>query len=103
MTQFFKQVCSLPQTYFKKNAQCDMVQLDEVESEIVQSIQTFVIKLNEDQLGPLILSLVKWAQKSPKQQYGACELNLHRQVLLFKVSSGILEQLGEYAVPFLRL
>jgi len=80
-----------------------MVSLDKVEHEIVRAIQAFVIKLNEDQLGPVLLSLVKWAQKSPKQLYGPCQVNLHRQTLLFKVSSGILDQLGEYAGPFLRL
>ena len=61
ITQFFKSVSTLPQTYFKKNAHCDMLQLDEVEAEIVKAIQAFVIKLNEDQLGPVILSFVKWA------------------------------------------
>ena len=80
-----------------------MLRLDEVEAEMVASFQQFVIKLNEDQLGPVVLQLVKWAQKSPKDLYSPCNLNLHRQILLFRALSGLLDQLGEYAVPFLRL
>ena len=62
----------------------------------MQSFQQFVIKLNEDQLGPVILMLVKWAQKGT-------EVNMHRQIILYKTLSGVVEALGEYAIPFIKL
>ena len=74
-----------------------MEAIDAVEDSIVKSFQQFVIKLNEDQLGPVIVQLVKWAQK------GDQEINMHRQIMLFKAMTGIVEALGEYAIPFIKL
>jgi hypothetical protein len=45
---------------------------------MVEAFKEFVIKLNEDQLGPVILQLVKWAKKAPKEDLGAGSINLHR-------------------------
>ena len=94
--QFFKEALSFPQRYYKANNNVDIHQLDFIETCIVQSFQQFVIKLNEDQLGPVILMLVKWAQKGT-------EINMHRQIILYKTLSGVVEALGEYAIPFIKL
>lgn len=69
---------------------------------MVQAFQQFVIKLNEDQLGPTIHLMVKWASKPPKDG-NLFNLNMHRQIILFKVLSGVVEALGEYAIPFIKL
>jgi len=50
--RFFKQALSLTEKYFKKNAEMDMMHIDQVESNIIESFQAFVIKLSEDQLRP---------------------------------------------------
>ena len=103
ISQFFREAFSLAQVAYKNNGKCDLKDVDQVEASMVSSFQKFVVKLNEDQLGPVILKLVKWAKKSPKELYGGNEINWHRQITMMKALSGVLEQLGEYAVPFLRL
>lgn len=70
---------------------------------MVQAFQQFVVKLNEDQLGPVVIQLVKWAKKAPKEGSGTGTINLHRQIILFKAMSGVVNSLGEYAVPFIQL
>jgi len=79
-----------------------MLHLDEVEESIVHAFQQFVIKLNEDQLGPVIVQLVKWAHKASKEESHP-KINMHRQIILYKALSGVVEVLGEYAVPFIKL
>ena len=69
--KFFKEALGFPQKFYKSNNNVDIHQIDRIESCIVGSFQQFVIKLNEDQLGPVILMLVKWAQKHS-------EVNMHR-------------------------
>ena len=78
ISSFFKEVFHFPQLYFKNNNQLDILQLDEVEDAMVQAFQQFVVKLNEDQLGPVIIQLVKWAKKAPKEGEGAGSINVHR-------------------------
>ena len=63
---------------YKHNGKCDLGEVDMVEKAIVCSFQRFVIKLNEDQLGPVVLKLVKWASKKQTELYGATEINWHR-------------------------
>jgi hypothetical protein len=78
ISQFFREAFSLPQAVYKNSGRSDLAQLDEIETAIVEAFSKFVIKLNEDQLGPIVLKLVKWAKKSPKELYGQSELNFHR-------------------------
>jgi len=50
-----KEVFSLPELYFKKNNQIDTLRLDEIEESMILSFKELLIKLNEDQLGPMIV------------------------------------------------
>lgn len=103
LSKFFRTAFGLAQVSYKHNGKCELPKVDDVERAVVEAFQRFVIKLNEDQLGPVILKLVKWANKSSKNLYGDSALNWHRQIISFKALNGVVEQLGEYSVPFLRL
>jgi len=79
-----------------------MAQIDVIEKEIELSIQEYIVKLNEEQLGYTINQLVKWAKKKPKNEDADIPFNLHRQVVFNKVMIAIVGKLGEYAVPYIQ-
>ena len=96
-----KETLALNSLYSKKNG-ADMAQIDVIEKEIELSIQEYIVKLNEEQLGYTINQLVKWAKKKPKNEDADIPFNLHRQVVFNKVMIAIVGKLGEYAVPYIQ-
>ena len=62
--EFFKSAFSIPYIYSKSHGAVDMSNVSDVEDSIAQSYEQFVIKMNEEQLRPLIVKQTKWAFKS---------------------------------------
>jgi hypothetical protein len=60
-----------------------MPESDAIEQSICESFVQFVIKLNEDQLKPMIVKLVKWAYRK-KDEEKSFPYNLHRTTVLFR-------------------
>jgi len=87
---------SLGHKYFKKHAEMDMVNIDEIEAAMVEAFQSFILKLNQETLSSVIHALLKWANKTEV-------INMHKQIILYKALGSILHSLGEFAVPSLKL
>lgn len=94
--KFFKIMLSLSSKLEKKAISIDV---KSIQNESVQSFSAFAVKLNEEQLRPIILSLTKWASKIKDGQ----EVNHQKAIVLCKLLSCVLETLKEFFVPFLPL
>ena len=72
---------------------------DGIQSCIVECFNSFVIKLTEEQLRPVIVSITKWAMKEKNEH----EFDFHKAVIFCKLLSGVLETLKEFFVPLLAI
>jgi hypothetical protein len=72
---------------------------DENEALLVLCIQAFVVKLNEEQLRPFILSIVKWAMNAKEEE----SFNVYKATILCQALSGVLHTLREFFVPLIAL
>jgi hypothetical protein len=63
-----------------------MHNIDEVEVAIVQAFQQFVVKLNEEQLRPMIAKLMKWGFRA-RDENEKFPFRLHRTIMFFKLVS----------------
>ena len=94
LLKFLKQNLALPHTAFKQGFALN----DEIEDAIVMSLQAFVVKLNEEQLRPFIISIVKWAMKQKDAGF-----NVFKATMLCQVLAGIVHSLKEFFVPLFGL
>ena len=90
--KFFKNVFALPHKLDKASLSLD----DEIQEQIVDCFSSFVIKLSEEQLRPIILNLIKWAMKAKEGK----EFNHFKTIMLCKLLTGVLNTLKEFFVPF---
>jgi hypothetical protein len=63
---------------------------------LVEFFNAFVLKLNEQTLRPIVVTLAKWASKSD-------ELDQTKQLILMQVFNGALATLKEFFVPYLSI
>jgi hypothetical protein len=92
--KFLKQTLALPYQTQKQGLQL----AHEVETAIVICLQAFVVKLNEEQLRPFILSIVNWAMKPTDSGFNPLKATILCQVLI-----GVLHTLREFFVPLIGL
>lgn len=59
-----------------------------VQDSIVQCFNSFVVKLNEEQLRPCVLKITKWAMKQRSSQ--ELEFDFNKALMLCKLLSGVL-------------
>jgi len=69
---------------------------DAVAELVVESFNSFCLKLNEQTLRPIIVNLTKWAA-------GKSEFNADRAYMLVKVYNGVICSLKEFFVPCLNI
>jgi len=67
---------------------------------MVEAFSQFVVKLNEEQLRPIVVKLMKWGFKRAQSPENF-PYKLHRLILFFKVTSGVTDLLKEFFVPLL--
>ena len=89
--KFFKTVFALPFKLAKDGLSLDVT----IQEQIVDCFSSFVIKLSEEQLRPIILSLTKWAMKTKEDK----EFNHYKVIMLCKLLTGVLNTLKEFFVP----
>ena len=77
-----------------------MLNVREVETAIAESYQQFVVKMNEEQLRPLI---VKQAKQAFKQNEEGFLFNKHKAIVFFRTINILLTGLKEFFVPLLPL
>jgi hypothetical protein len=77
--EFFKDAFSITYTYQRVHNHIDMPNVVQVDESIAHSYQQFVVKMNEEQLRPLIVKQTKWAFKAKKQE-DAFPYNLHKVI-----------------------
>ena len=94
--KFFKIMLSLSAKIEKKAINIDV---RSIQDQSVKAFSAFAVKLNEEQLRPIVLSLTKWALKTKDGQ----EINHQKAIVLCKLFSCVLETLKEFFVPFLPL
>ena len=58
-----------------------------------------MVKLNEEQLRPVVLKVVQWAMKEKDDQ----EFDFNKALVLCQLLSGVLQTLKEFFVPFLAI
>ena len=58
-------------------------------------LQAFIIKLNEEQLRPIVVKLTKWGMKAAEEEHADCI----KATTLCQALSGILEVLKEFFLP----
>lgn len=77
---FFKQMYGLP----VKKPQCTPM--------LVDCFSAFILKLNEEILRPIIVSLAKWSAKESQ-----------RKLVFFQIMCGCLNTLREFFVPMVKI
>lgn len=88
---FLKECFALPYKAHKQGVPVSQ----EVQDAIVECFNSFVVKLSEDQLRPVILKVTKWAMRESGEQ----EFDFHKALMFCKLVSGVLETLREFFVP----
>ncbi len=78
----------------------NVIQVDE---SIAHSYEQFVVKMNEDQLRPLIVKQTKWAFKSKNLETEAFPYNLHKSISFLRSMNALLNGLREFFVPLMPL
>jgi len=73
-----------------------MAKVDEVENAIIKCFVAFVVKMNEGQLRPQLVKLLKTVQKASQ---GPLPFNLHKSLVFFKLMTSILNHLKELFLP----
>lgn len=96
MCKFLSAALKLPYLYQKATEGSDMSEVDSVEAAIVNCFVAFIVKLNEAQLRPVILKLLKSASKVSEN---AGAFPVHKTLVFFKLANALLESLREFFVP----
>lgn len=91
---FFKTAFGLTLA-FHKQAGSDMAAVRDVEQAIADSYMQFVVKMNEEQLRPLVVKQVKHAFKA--------DVNKHKAIVFFRTVNTVLNGMKEFFVPLLPL
>lgn len=91
---FFKSAFGLTLA-FHRQAGRDMAAVREVEQAVADSYLQFVVKMNEEQLRPLIVKQVKHAFKA--------DISKHRAIVFFRTVNTLLTGMKEFFVPLLPL
>jgi len=80
-----------------------MSRVREVDEAIAQSYEQFVIKMNEEQLRPLVVKQTKFSFKSMADSDSGFPYNLHKAISFIRSMNVLLSGLREFFVPLLPL
>lgn len=100
---FFKNAFAITYTFFKTHGNIDMSNVREVEESIAQSYLQFVIKMNEEQLRPLIVKQAKFSFKEKSDEDSSLPYNIHKSICFMRTMNVILGGLREFFVPLMPL
>eukprot|EP00347_Sterkiella_histriomuscorum_P023758 403333488 len=100
---FFKDAFELTLNYYRNNNKQELSGFGNIEQAIAESFEQFVVKLNEDQLRPIIVKLSKWAFKTINDADQAVPFNIFKTTVFYRCLNTVLNTIKEFFVPLLPL
>ena len=100
ISKFLQKAFLIPQTW-EKSTQTPLRDVSQIHDAVLGSFKTFILKLNEVQLKPIFLRLVKWASKPIDSKATKPIKDLDRLYVFFKVVNCLLETLMSIFTPYL--
>jgi len=100
---FFKNAFSISYSFYKTHGNVDMNRVRDVEESIAKCYEQFVIKMNEEQLRPLIVKHAKFSFKEKAENEAGFAFNLHKSISFIRTMNVLLGGLREFFVPLMPL
>lgn len=97
----FMNKCFLIVPSWEKNTGLEVQQTEPILNPVLLSFRAFILKLNEMQLKPLFLKLVKWAKKPVDKKVDAHLKDIDRVYTFFRASNVLLETLMSIFSPYM--